>query len=60
VYLATIVLTSEWRRLVPTSWSIVPAAWDALLTYASLRLPAGDNRYNALQLTCPPFPAQGL
>ena len=49
VYVATIFLTSEWRRLVPTSWSIVPAAWDALVAYASLRMPAGEDGYNALQ-----------
>lgn len=49
VYLATILLTSEWRRLVPTSWSIVPDAWDALTTYARLRSPADSGHYNALQ-----------
>jgi methionine sulfoxide reductase catalytic subunit len=49
VYFATILLTSEWRRLVPTSWSIVPAAGDALLEYASLRIPGGGDQYNALQ-----------
>jgi DMSO/TMAO reductase YedYZ molybdopterin-dependent catalytic subunit/thiosulfate reductase cytochrome b subunit len=49
VYLATVFATSEWRRLVPTSWSIFPNAWDALLTYSSLRIPAGGDDYNALQ-----------
>lgn len=49
VYLATIFLTPEWRRLVPTSWSIVPAAWGAFVTYASLSVPASSDGYNALQ-----------
>lgn len=49
VYLATVFATSEWRRLVPASWSILPNAWDALLTYLSLRIPAGGDDYNALQ-----------
>ena len=50
VYVTTIFATSEWRRLVPTSWSIIPAAWDALVSYAGLRIPAASaDGYNALQ-----------
>lgn len=49
VYVATIAMTSEWQRLVPTSWSIFPRAWDALVTYAHLEIPADAHPYNALQ-----------
>lgn len=48
-YVTTLFANSEWRRLMPASWSIVPAAWDALLTYASLRIPGGEDPYNPLQ-----------
>jgi DMSO/TMAO reductase YedYZ molybdopterin-dependent catalytic subunit/thiosulfate reductase cytochrome b subunit len=49
IYLTTIFVGSEWRRLVPTSWAIVPDAWHALLAYARVRIPASGNGYNALQ-----------
>jgi DMSO/TMAO reductase YedYZ molybdopterin-dependent catalytic subunit/thiosulfate reductase cytochrome b subunit len=49
LYLAALFATPEWRRLVPTSWSIIPGAWDALVTYASLDLPPGGGSYNPLQ-----------
>ena len=48
-YTATIFATSEWRRFVPTSWSIFPDAWRALRTYASLQIPGGGDAYNPLQ-----------
>ena len=49
VYVATISATAEWRRLAPTSWSILPDAWHALLTYVNLRIPRGVGAYNPLQ-----------
>ena len=50
VYMTALFTTSEWRRVVPTTWSIVPAAWDALVTYATLRMPVPERgAYNALQ-----------
>ena len=39
VYLACLFGTGEWRRLVPTSWDIFPAAWQTFLSYATLHLP---------------------
>jgi DMSO/TMAO reductase YedYZ molybdopterin-dependent catalytic subunit/thiosulfate reductase cytochrome b subunit len=48
-YMATIFVTAEWRRLVPASWSIVPAAGDALVAYLTLHVPASGDGYNALQ-----------
>lgn len=44
--------TDQWKRLVPTSWQIVPDAWAVFVHYATLHLPPeadGFYRYNALQ-----------
>ena len=48
VYIVTLIATAEWRRLVPTSWSIIPGAWSAVVQYATLHLPPSTG-YNALQ-----------
>jgi hypothetical protein len=52
VFVLLLCCTSQWKRLVPTSWEIVPGAWNVLVHYATLHLPPepnGFNRYNALQ-----------
>lgn len=49
VYVVLLFVTSEWQRLIPTSWDIFPRAWQALLTYLSFQLPPPGNPYNALQ-----------
>jgi methionine sulfoxide reductase catalytic subunit len=44
--------TEQWKRLVPTSWQIVPDAWAVFVHYATLHLPPEPNafyHYNALQ-----------
>jgi DMSO/TMAO reductase YedYZ molybdopterin-dependent catalytic subunit/thiosulfate reductase cytochrome b subunit len=44
--------TGQWRRLVPTSWAIVPEAWTVFVHYVTLRLPPepdGFYAYNPLQ-----------
>ena len=33
VYVVLLFATGAWRRLVPTTWQILPDAWDSLLTY---------------------------
>jgi len=50
-YVFLLFFTSNWNRLIPTSWSIFPAAWHTLLTYASLHFPPADalHPYNPLQ-----------
>ncbi|HZU75849.1 MAG TPA: cytochrome b/b6 domain-containing protein, partial [Dehalococcoidia bacterium] len=48
IYVILLFATDEWRRLIPTSWTIFPHAWDALRTYLSFGLPPGIP-YNALQ-----------
>lgn len=44
--------TGQWRRLVPTSWQIVPDAWAYFVHYVTFHLPPEldtFSRYNALQ-----------
>jgi DMSO/TMAO reductase YedYZ molybdopterin-dependent catalytic subunit len=44
--------TDQWKRLVPSSWQIVPDAWAVFVHYATFHLPPEPNgfyHYNALQ-----------
>jgi DMSO/TMAO reductase YedYZ molybdopterin-dependent catalytic subunit/thiosulfate reductase cytochrome b subunit len=51
VYVILLVVSGEWQRLIPTSWSIVPASWAALLTYLGLHQPppSPGSPYDPLQ-----------
>lgn len=52
VFVVLLFGTGQWRRLVPTTWRIVPEAWAVFVHYATLHLPPEPNgffRYNALQ-----------
>lgn len=49
VYVVLLFLTPEWRRLVPTSWSVFPGAFDAAVAYLRFDLPPPGDPYNALQ-----------
>lgn len=51
VYIVLLFATDEWTRLIPTSWDIIPRAWQTLLTYLSFHIPpASDFRpYDPLQ-----------
>jgi sulfoxide reductase catalytic subunit YedY len=52
VFVALLFLTDQWRRLVPTTWEIIPAAWKAFVYYATFHLPAEPNgfyQFNPLQ-----------
>lgn len=49
LYVVMLGVTPEWRRLVPTSWSILPDAWHVLREYLSLHLVTMPGRYNPLQ-----------
>ena len=49
VYVALLFVADDWRRLVPTSWSIFPQAAQDLGTYITLHIPADTGVYNALQ-----------
>lgn len=51
-FVALLFATGQWRRLVPTSWQIVPDAWAVFVHYATFHLPPEPNgfyQYNALQ-----------
>ena len=37
VFVALLFGTGQWKRLVPTSWQIVPDAWAMFVHYATLR-----------------------
>ena len=43
--------TDQWRRLVPMTWEVFPAALSTAIQYASLNFPVdeGWTRYNGLQ-----------
>ena len=44
--------TGQWRRLVPTSWHVIPDAWAYFVHYATFHLPPEPDtfiRYNPLQ-----------
>ncbi len=49
LYVVMLVGTPEWRRLVPTSWSIVPGAFHALRSYLTLHLVVTPGQYNPLE-----------
>jgi thiosulfate reductase cytochrome b subunit len=48
VYVALLVVSGEWRRLVPTEWSVVPDALRVLAAYLSGQMPT-EHGYNAAQ-----------
>jgi methionine sulfoxide reductase catalytic subunit len=51
VYLSLLVATGQWRRLIPTNWDIVPAAWQSFLIFATLHIPPASafHPYDPLQ-----------
>ena len=52
VFYVLLFTSGEWRRLVPTSWEVVPDAGSVLLQYLSLQWPADNGwaAYNGLQI----------
>jgi DMSO/TMAO reductase YedYZ molybdopterin-dependent catalytic subunit/thiosulfate reductase cytochrome b subunit len=52
VFYILLFSTGQWRRIVPTTWKVFPAAASVLIQYFSLRWPTenGWTAYNALQL----------
>ncbi|MDB5276427.1 MAG: molybdopterin-dependent oxidoreductase [Ferruginibacter sp.] len=52
VFIFLLFYTRQWVRIVPTSWKIIPDAWNVFVHYATLHLPVEPNGYyqfNALQ-----------
>lgn len=52
VYVILLFATGLWRRLIPTSWDVIPQAWDSLKTYLSFQAPGIEHftPYDALQM----------
>ena len=51
-FIVLLFATGQWRRLVPTSWRMVPDAWAIFVHYATFHLPPephGFYHYNAFQ-----------
>jgi DMSO/TMAO reductase YedYZ molybdopterin-dependent catalytic subunit len=49
VYVTMLLVSSEWRRLIPTSLHVVPEAWRVMLSYLSLHIVEVPGTYNPLQ-----------
>jgi DMSO/TMAO reductase YedYZ molybdopterin-dependent catalytic subunit len=51
VYYGYMFFTGEWRRLIPTSWSVFPNAWHDLVNYLTFNIPpeSAFNPYDSLQ-----------
>ncbi|HZM04728.1 MAG TPA: molybdopterin-dependent oxidoreductase [Candidatus Saccharimonadales bacterium] len=52
VFVALLLSGHQWKRLVPTSWHIIPDAWAIFVHYSTFHMPQEPNgffRYNALQ-----------
>jgi DMSO/TMAO reductase YedYZ molybdopterin-dependent catalytic subunit/thiosulfate reductase cytochrome b subunit len=52
IYVAMLFISGQWPRLVPTSWEIIPYAWQTFAQYATFHFPIEPNgyyAYNALQ-----------
>ncbi|HEU4363698.1 MAG TPA: molybdopterin-dependent oxidoreductase, partial [Mycobacterium sp.] len=52
VFYVLLFATGQWRRIVPTSWDIIPQAGSVMIQYMSLNWPDDHTwtNYNALQL----------
>jgi sulfoxide reductase catalytic subunit YedY len=52
VFYVLLFTTSQWRRVIPTTWAVFPNALSVLIQYLSLRWPteSGWVAYNSLQL----------
>jgi methionine sulfoxide reductase catalytic subunit len=50
-YVTLFGITGEWRRLIPTSWTVFPEPWESLLTFARFQIPPDSafHTYDPLQ-----------
>lgn len=49
IYVLLLAFTSQWSRLVPTSWDVFPGALDAAVTYLDFEVPPAEGLFNPLQ-----------
>ena len=50
-YVGMLFLTGQWGRIVPTSWDVIPSAWESLKVYAGFGIPGIEHftPYDSLQ-----------
>ncbi|MEO5996601.1 MAG: molybdopterin-dependent oxidoreductase [Chitinophagaceae bacterium] len=52
IFTILLFYTNQWKRLVPTSWKILPDSWNVFVHYITFNMPVEPNGfylYNALQ-----------
>jgi DMSO/TMAO reductase YedYZ molybdopterin-dependent catalytic subunit/thiosulfate reductase cytochrome b subunit len=52
IFVILLFVTNQWKRLVPTSWHIIPDAWNVFVHYSTFHFPIEPNgfyHFNALQ-----------
>lgn len=49
IYVVLLFTSGRWHELVPTSWAIIPGAWDAFVTYLQFEIPESEGLYHPLQ-----------
>jgi DMSO/TMAO reductase YedYZ molybdopterin-dependent catalytic subunit len=52
VYVILLFATGLWRRIIPTSWDVIPEAWESFVIYAGFGVPSIEHfqPYDALQM----------
>lgn len=52
VYVSLLFGTGLWRRIIPTSWDVIPEAWESLRIYLGFGVPSIEHfqPYDALQM----------
>lgn len=52
IYVALLFGTGQWRRIIPTSWDVLPDAWESFKIYAGFGAPSIEHfqPYDALQM----------
>lgn len=52
VYVVLLLATGLWRRIIPTSWEVIPEAWDSFVIYLGFGKPSIEHfqPYDALQM----------
>ena len=52
VYVILLFATGLWQRIIPTSWDVIPEAWDSFVIYLGFGVPSIEHfqPYDALQM----------
>ncbi|MHA6667261.1 molybdopterin-dependent oxidoreductase [Homoserinimonas sp. A447] len=52
VYVILLFATGLWQRIIPTSWEVIPEAWESFVIYAGFGVPSIEHfqPYDALQM----------